>query len=146
MNPIPVARSRALLASLGCLLLFVACTQQGGETLGEPGEESEVDRTIALTADEFRFAPDSIEVSRGETIEFVITNEGQAPHELALGTVHEHHPGMMHDPSSGGTGAITPGEESTLIWTFTKSGETSFACYIDGHNERGMTGTLTVSE
>lgn len=139
-------RSRVALASVVGLLVLIGCTQQGGgETLGEPGDESEIDRTITVTADEFSFSEESIEVTKGETIEFVITNEGLSPHEFALGALHEHQGGTHHDPSTGGTGAIPPGEESTLVWTFTKAGETSFACYIDGHDKQGMTGTLTVS-
>jgi uncharacterized cupredoxin-like copper-binding protein len=140
------ASARLVLGALLVIVLVAGCSKEGGATLGELGDPEEIDRTIELAADEFQFTPESVEVTNGETIEFVITNNGQSQHEFTLGASHQHDAGMEHDPSTGGTGAITPGEERTLVWTFTKAGETNFACYIAGHNEQGMTGTLTVSE
>jgi len=128
--------------------LLGACTKEA-RTLGEPGEPGAVDRTIDVTAEEFRFDPEEIEVEVGETIEFVLANEGQAQHEFSLGSAHHHDDssgGHMHGPSTGSTGPIEPGEEGSFVWTFTEAGETTFACYVAGHNEQGMTGTLTVSE
>lgn len=144
---LPATRSaRVVVVALLLSAPIAGCSKEGGGTLGEAGDPGEVDRTIALTAEEFQFTPDSVEVTKGETIEFVITNEGKSQHEFALGSIHTHDPGMQHEPSTGGTGAITPGEEATLVWSFTDAGETSFACYIAGHNEQGMTGTISVSE
>jgi uncharacterized cupredoxin-like copper-binding protein len=146
MRPPTTRTARVYLAALGMFVLLAGCSNQEVATLGEPGDPAEVDRTVAVTADEFSFDPDSVDVSVGDTIEFVITNEGQSQHEFAIGAQHQHDPGMVHDASSGGTGPLQPGEERTLVWSFTEAGETSFACYIAGHNEQGMTGTITVSE
>lgn len=136
--------SFALVCSVA--LVFPACSQQEAPTLGEPGDASEVDRTVAVTADEFNFSLDEIDAEVDETIEFVITNDGKAQHEFTIGTTHEHSDAGGHPTGSGSTGAIDPGDEATLIWTFTESGETNFACYIDGHDKQGMTGTITVIE
>jgi uncharacterized cupredoxin-like copper-binding protein len=54
--------------------------------IGQPGDPSQVSRTITMTmSDAMRFTPDRIEVRKGETIRFVLQNEGQLRHELVLG-------------------------------------------------------------
>ncbi len=134
-------------------LLGVACgggddQARGGPLTGEPGNPDAVSETIEVAAlDELEFDPSEIEVAVGDTIEFQVTNEGQAEHEFVLGEAseHQHHAGMAHtDPNA--TGAIPSGETKSLYWTFTEPGEVTFACYIDDHNAQGMTGTVIVSE
>jgi uncharacterized cupredoxin-like copper-binding protein len=94
--------------------------------------------------DELRFDPSEIDVSAGETVEFRLTNTASSPHEFVIGP-HEHSAGMQHTQDNA-TGEIEPGESASVVWSFPESGVATFACYIDGHNEAGMTGTVTVSD
>src|SRR5262249_34455085 len=97
------------------------------------------------------YVPETIEVSKGEQIRFIIDNEGLFNHEFVLGTEHDisshavemkKHPDMEHhDPHSLSLGPYGRGE---LMWRFTKAGRFLYACLIPGHLERGMRGTIVV--
>lgn len=129
------------------LFLFGACSKEGGGTVpGEAGDPAAVDEVVEIsTTDQLRFEPDSIEVEAGQTIEFRINNDATGEHEFVLGPLHEHGAGMEHsDPSS--TGQLEPGATGSVVWAFPEAGTVQFACYVAGHNEQGMTGTITVSE
>ena len=97
------------------------------------------------------FAPDKIEVKRGEQIRFVIRNVGELPHEFVLASTADNlkhaalmqkYPDMEHDDPNGKT--LQPKASSEILWRFTKRGEFEFACLIPGHREAGMTGKIVV--
>lgn len=121
-------------------------------TLGMPGDSKSVSRTIAVAmSDAMRFAPDRIDVKKGETIRFVVTNSGATKHEMVLGTAEElrehaalmaKFPGMEHDDPN--AVSVEPGKTGTLIWKFENAGTFSFACLLPGHFEAGMKGMLAV--
>jgi uncharacterized cupredoxin-like copper-binding protein len=137
---------RALAAlSIFALLLGAACSKDG-TLMGAAGDAAAVDEVIEIsTTDRLRFDPDSVTVAAGETIEFEVTNGATGEHEFVLGPLHEHTAGMQHgDPSS--TGVLESGDMGSVIWTFPEAGEVTFACYVEGHNEQGMTGTITITE
>jgi uncharacterized cupredoxin-like copper-binding protein len=102
--------------------------------------------------DTMRFAPEQIAVKQGETIRFVITNEGQMLHEFVLGTrkvLDEHaalmakFPNMEHsEPYMAHVGI---GKTKDLVWTFNRAGAFDFACLIAGHYQAGMKGQITVA-
>ena len=128
------------------LVTPAACSDEGGGTVtGEPGDSAAVDEVVEITtSDQLRFTPDVIDVEAGQTIEFQITNDATGEHEFVLGAAHDHEAGMQHsDPSS--TSPIAPGETASVYWSFPEAGSVTFACYIAGHNEQGMTGTINVS-
>lgn len=121
---------------------------------GEPGDPADADRTVEIEAnDSLKFDPDSVEVTAGETVTFVITNTGNLDHEFVLGDEAaqadmeaemadmEGGMEMHHDPN-----AITlpAGETMELTWTFTTAGEVLFGCHVPGHYDAGMRGTVTV--
>ncbi len=98
-----------------------------------------------------RFTPSTIQVRRGETIRFVVTNSGQLKHEFNLGTeadLKAHYaqmlkfPEMEHDEPN--LVSLAPGKTGEVIWQFTKSGTVHFACLHAGHYEAGMKGTVAV--
>jgi uncharacterized cupredoxin-like copper-binding protein len=102
-------------------------------------------------SDAMRFTPDRIEVRQGETIRFVLRNEGQLRHELVLGepealrrhaAMMQMMPDMQH--SGPNMASLAPGERGELIWKFTRSGTVTFACLQSGHLEAGMTGAVAV--
>lgn len=120
--------------------------------LGRPGDSKKVTRTIDVEmSDSMRFSPAKIELKRGETIRFRVTNVGHVKHEMVLGTLKElkehaalmlKFPDMEHaDPNEA---SVEPGQTGELIWEFTKSGEFDFACLQAGHFEAGMRGHLLV--
>ena len=119
-----------------------------GESLaGKPGQESGVDRVINVEAnDAMRFVHEPFNIKNGETIKFMITNNGAVPHEFAIGTKDEHsahgqmmmnNPGMSHGPG-GNAITIAPGKTAVLIWTFEEAWEVEAACNIPGHYQAGM--------
>jgi uncharacterized cupredoxin-like copper-binding protein len=142
------------------LTLSLICTgaiaDEISESVGSPGDPSKVSRTIEITAVENRFKPSEINVKQGETIKFVVKNNGKKKHEMMLGTPDEidDHGKMMkknpdmehHDHPNMVT--VNPGETGELVWHFTEAGTVSFACPLPGHfkgmNFPGMTGIITV--
>jgi uncharacterized cupredoxin-like copper-binding protein len=98
-----------------------------------------------------RFVPDKIEVREGETVRFVLKNNGKLLHELVLGTRKdlEAHASMMrrgesmpHDQSY--IAHVTPGQTGEIVWKFNQAGRFDFACLVPGHFEAGMTGNVIV--
>ena len=120
--------------------------------MGKPGDEKKITRTIEVAmGDDMRFSPARVEVKRGETIHFVVKNNGKLAHEMVLGTSAEfkQHAAMMRkfpqmrhsDPNAVSVEAGTTGE---LIWQFSKAGTFGFACLVPGHFEAGMKGAIVV--
>ena len=70
---------------------------------GRPGVASQADRTIRITATDAAFDVKDLDVKAGETVRFVVTNQGQLVHEFVLASAaqqKEHEQGMMNmDPS-----------------------------------------------
>lgn len=133
-------------------------TQPSGETqrfrFGRPGDPATADRTIEVVQlDTFRFQPAAIGVEMGETVTFVVTNEGQSPHEFVIGDemFQQEHESEMKDmagalmPDEPNAITVTPGGTKSLTWTFTKSGSMQFGCHVSGHFAAGMVGTISVS-
>jgi uncharacterized cupredoxin-like copper-binding protein len=126
--------------------------QQSASAIGQPGNPSQVSRTITVTmSDTMRFTPDRIEVKTGETVRFVLQNQGQLRHELVLGepdalrrhaAMMQMMPDMQH--SGPNMASLAPGERGELIWKFTRAGFVAFACLQSGHLESGMKGSVAV--
>lgn len=101
--------------------------------------------------DALRFDPESIEVEKGETVAFVITNVGKLDHEFVLGDPHfqEDHAAEAaghgdHEMDEGNSVHVPPGETATLAWTFSQAIEVQYACHVDDHFESGMVGTVEI--
>lgn len=119
---------------------------------GSPGKESEVDRTIEVTAnDSMKFIHEPLEIKDSETVKFVITNTGDTVHEFSIATKDEHmehgkmmmkNPDMHHGPG-GPSITIQPGETEELIWRFEEAWQVEVACNMPGHYEAGMHSPVT---
>lgn len=135
---------------------------------GMPGKTSAASRTITITMQDNFFQPEDLEIAHGETIRFVIKNEGDLVHEFNIGTAetHEEHAPMMqmmvdhgvmeadkinHDvaksmQASMGHGMhdepnsvlLEPGQSGEIVWTFPDGGEIEIACNVPGHYDGGM--------
>ena len=133
-----------------------AGTHGGGHasTLGKPGDPKNVSRTIEVAMnDSMRFSPADIAVKNGETIRFIVRNEGTIKHEMVLGTIKElkthaalmlKFPEMEHaDPNQV---TVDPGKTGEMIWQFNRAGNVDFACLQPGHYEAGMAGRVHVGK
>ena len=142
------------LASMALLLLLTlpvpSLTQAA--TFGHPGKAAQVNRTIKITALDIRFDKIRLHVRAGETVRFIVTNNGQLTHEFIIGDAREqaeHEKEMqqmagmdMPDEPNGIT--LKPGQTKSLIWTFNQKGEIEFACHVPGHFAAGMIGEIFV--
>jgi uncharacterized cupredoxin-like copper-binding protein len=119
---------------------------------GREGDPKKVGRVIKLgMTDAFRFTPAAVSVRRGETVKFLVHNDGKQLHEMVLGTpeeLKEHAELMKRFPEMEHADAnmahVKPGADGEIVWQFTKAGEFEFACLIPGHFEAGMVGKVTV--
>ena len=154
-------------------LVLVSCAQRSGMptaspspdgrgmdmdemfTFGEPADAEEAGRQIEVdTLDSFRFEPRDVEVEQGETITFVVTNEGEIDHEFVLGdeAFQEHHAAEMAEGemdmehmAEPNALVVEPGQTEELTWRFTEGGEVLYGCHEPGHYEAGMVGKITVA-
>ena len=143
--------------------------------VGEPGRAEDVARTVVITAIDNLFEPESLEIAAGETVRFVVTNEGELVHEFNIGTAamhaeHQEEMAMMvehgvieidhinHDMMNVDMGGghvmghdypnaalLEPGQAAEIIWKFTDGGHLEFACNLPGHYDAGMMGRITVT-
>ncbi len=119
---------------------------------GIAGDAKAVTRTISGSMlDKMRFTVDKIEVKQGDTVKFVLKNDGKIMHEFVIGTkqdLDEHAALMIKFPtmehSEPYMAHIPPGKTGEVIWTFNKPGNFDFACLIAGHYQAGMVGKITV--
>ena len=109
-------------------------------------------RTVEFRmSDNMRFTPDKLEVKQGETIKFVLRNNGAVMHEFVLGSkkeLDEHAALMIKFPtmehSEPYMAHVAPGKTGEIIWTFNRAGDFDFACLIAGHYSAGMVGKIKV--
>ena len=119
---------------------------------GKQGDLKKAARTIVIDMnDMMRFGPSDITVKQGETIKFVVNNNGKIMHEMVIGTLTElkkhgelmkKHPGMEHDEPY--MTHVSPGKKQEMVWQFTQTGEFHYACLLPGHFEAGMVGKIKV--
>lgn len=121
---------------------------------GKAADPAKAKRTVKVAmGDTMRFTPARITVKRGETVRFVVNNDGKLMHEMVLGTradleahaqMMRKHPGMEHDEPY--MLHVPPGKSGQMGWRFTKAGEFLYGCLVPGHFEAGMVGTIIVTE
>ena len=122
------------------------------QSFGRAGDPKGAKRTVTITmADTMRYSPATLSVKQGETVHFVVRNDGKLLHEMVLGTPEElaqhaelmrKFPDMEHDEPH--MVHVQPGHTETMVWQFNRPGEFRFACLVPGHFEAGMTGKITV--
>lgn len=92
--------------------------------------------------DTLKFMPATVQVAKGETVRFVLTNSGKAVHEFQVGPADkvaaDDVDGVVvveaKDLDAGGTHAV--------VYTFDGPGPYAFACHEPGHYEAGMKGII----
>jgi len=129
--------------------LLVGCASGGAFTPGT----AEMPRTVTVAAlDPFTFAPARIPIRAGETVRFVVTNEGEVEHEFVIGSRQElldhamvmTHGGMREDTSR--AIRVIPGQTKELVFTFGSATDIGFGCLVPGHYPAGMSGAFEIIE
>lgn len=135
--------------------------------VGAAGNAATADRTVEIVLGDNYYEPASLTVTRGETVRFVLVNEGEFLHEFNIATpeMHMEHqaemmtmmnhgmltatdfepmPGHSHDYAN--SVLVRPGETAEVVWTFSGDGELEFACNVPGHYDAGMAGPINIVE
>ena len=118
--------------------------------IGKPGDPVNVTRTIEIKTMDNHFLPSRINVKQGETIKFIVKNEGMRRHEMVIDSLEnlkKHAQMMRSNPGLISEGPnfvdMLPREQKELVWHFTESGIVNFACGYPGHF-KGMRGKIYV--
>jgi len=97
LNPLRSLVLGAAFMSLAAAPVAFAASDDGGGhghadalDFGQPGNPAEVTRTIEVTMADNYFEPENITVEAGETVRFVLKNEGGFLHEFNIGTAAMH--------------------------------------------------------
>lgn len=129
--------------------ILLGCTTGGSFTPGT----AEMPRTVEVSAlDSFAFDPARIQVRAGETVRFVVTNEGVLEHEFAIGSrdeLLEHamvmtHGGMRTDTAT--AIRVIPGQTKELVFRFGSATDIGYGCMVPGHFPAGMSGGFEIIE
>ena len=128
---------------------------------GAPGKATEATREVTIIATDSDFVPKTIAVKSGETVRFVVRNDGKLVHEFTIGTKAmqaEHQSEMLGFAVSGAIEAdkvdrsklgthdhgnnvlLEPGHSGVIVWTFASAADLEFGYNIPGHYEGGMKG------
>ena len=83
---IPLSLAACLLA----LGLPVMASPAGHYDFGQPAPAASATRTVEVDMTDMAFTPKSLEVKAGETVRFVLVNNGQLLHEFNLGNAAMH--------------------------------------------------------
>ena len=148
---------RTLLTATALLLVVAAC---GGTTAAAENSDHDAtegvttERVVEVSMTEFGFSPGPIEVFEGETVTFVVTNDGAVDHEFRLANdeiVGEHEHASDHEDMDEmdmmSVVLLAPGETGELVVTFDHDATfTEVTCLLPGHREAGMVTPLQISE
>jgi cytochrome c oxidase subunit 2 len=99
---------------------------------GESSEVVEGAREIAVTASNFAFDPDEIEVAVGEDVAIVLTST-DILHDFTIDDLDAHVGAAAGETATGGLRADEPGSYT-------------FYCTVRSHRSAGMEGTLVAEE
>lgn len=68
----------------------MASVDHGKDDIGRPGASADVTRTVEVKMGDISFEPKKIDVKPGETVRFVLRNEGSLLHEFNIGKAPAH--------------------------------------------------------
>ena len=118
--------------SLGFAVAVLGCG--GGSPTPGTSPAPAASGVIAVEAKEYAFTPPSITVPAGSAT-FSIRNAGSQDHEFEI---------VNGDQVVKAGEAITPGSTKDATVTLA-AGEYTFVCKLNGHDQLGMKGTLSVT-
>ncbi|MEQ8653420.1 MAG: cupredoxin domain-containing protein [Kiloniellales bacterium] len=142
---------------------------------GKAGKAANTSRTLEIILYDNYYEPETIDVVAGETVRFIVRNQGELVHEFNIATpsmhrAHQEEMQMMVDhgvleassinteaakamQASMGHGMhdepnsvlLEPGQTGEVIWTFPVPGNLEFACNVPGHYDAGMVGEFSIN-
>jgi plastocyanin len=107
--------------------------QTGTEEQTEPSQPAA--QTVDISAEDFKFDPENPKVDKAGTVEFRLTNDGQAPHALEV----EGPEGEVESE------VIDPGKSTTVKADLGRRGSFVIYCPVGNHRDLGMEGTVQVA-
>ena len=110
--------------------LIAACGP--GSTGGGGGGGGGSPLNVTINATEFKYDPNTIMASPGQTVNVTLVNKGTVKHTFVIDSLKVN---ISADPGQSATGSFTA--PST-------AGSIQFYCDQPGHKDAGMVGTLTV--
>ena len=143
--------------------------------IGEKGKLSEVNKTIEIKMYDNYFEPNEIIIKKGETIKFIVSNNGELVHEFNIATkeMHiEHQLEMMkmvenqilladkidkkkmkevatkdHSMAHSHSNSVLlePNQSAELVWKFSYDKNLEAACNVPGHYEVGMVANIKIN-
>jgi iron uptake system component EfeO len=125
-----VARIAALTASIA--LVVAACGASTPSTAPSTGPLPS--GSVAVVARDYEFSPKNLTVPEGTTT-FVVSNAAGQEHEFEI---------FLGETVIDEIEGLVPGLTKQLPVTL-QPGEYTFKCKLNGHDQLGMTGTLTVN-
>lgn len=115
------------------LLLLLGMILANGCGEGGANPVRPVNGFIEITVSAFEFKPDRIAMEVGQQVILKVANTDNARHTFTI--------------KDRGIGAeILPGNSATIDLTGTGEGTYTFYCSVPGHREKGMEGTLFVTQ
>jgi len=104
-------------------LLFAAATQASAQTLGlessfgQPAKATPATRTVFVKMDDISYGQKSIDVTPGETVRFVLKNEGALMHEFNIGKAVSQLEHQRKMAALVKDGTLTPtGKAKSIVW------------------------------
>jgi plastocyanin len=130
--------TRTLIPAVAIAIALGGCGSNTSKSGGGQSKTLAAGTPIKVTADEFRFDPNSVVLNGsggGQTpVSITLRNEGAQAHDLRI---------MQGGQDLGGTATFGPGQVKTATVNL-KPGSYVFECTVDNHAEMGMKGKLVV--
>lgn len=89
-------------------------------------------REIVVSGGEFKFSPNLISLTKGETVKITFKNTGTLPHNLTIAELRV------------STKTVGGGQEDSVTVTADKTGTYTFYCDVGNHRQQGMEGKVKV--
>ncbi len=149
MNGLSTIRShRRLAAALGILVLLLAALVPAVALADGPQQ-------VSLTAKEFAYTPNTVNLTVGQPVQLTITNAGTVDHDIKssipiANLAYQQADNDKDEQAENSANGVfdvdfNAGHSSQITFTPTKAGTYDFACDEPGHTEAGMKGTFVVA-
>lgn len=124
------------------MLGYIQLVGPGAPTVGTKASP----RVVWMNMDDsLKFMPASVQVAKGETIRFVLTNSGTATHEFQVGPADK----VAADEVDGvivlELDQLLEGSTKAVDYTFDGAGPYAYACHEPGHYQAGMKGDIVLT-
>ena len=133
-RPALVPAARASFAAVALAALAAACGGGGASSAGPATPVPSGVVAVEARNNPYAFSPSTITVPAG-TVTFSVKNAGTEEHEFEI---------FKGDAVVDEVEGLVPGLTKDLTVTL-EAGEYTFVCVINGHDQLGMKGTLTVT-